>query len=583
MRFTKLFLLVILIYSCDKKTSFSNKKDFIEKDHTDSLTISDKYYNKGLTYYKNGDLEKAKEFYKLAIDSCKTNDVDTQFRYYTNLMGLYKFKNEYGNAISILKKFKEQNLLPKDRFNEMVVNTEQHLYLSSGQFDNALKANEKYLELAYKSGDNNAIVTALIFKKDILNGLGLKQKANNLIKELEFYDGLDSLEQRYVYTELGIQKFYDNDFREAISFYNKSLLLAKESRLDGKYSEIATQYANIAESYIELREYDAAQKYLDSFRNVNQQKVENDLRISVFKYELRLAKGLNASNDRIEKLIDKINEDQQESYRIKFNKELELLTEEKEISEQLLITSQQAELDKLELRNLFIISASVLILIILVILFLVFKQKRDHEIQNLKFQQRLLRSQMNPHFIFNVLSSIQNLIRITPHVAPKFITKFSRLLRRILENSTQNYVSIIDEVEVIENYLDLQKLRFPELFKYELNIDEELRDDMIHIPPMLIQPFIENAVEHGFKGIDYEGKIILDLRFKKSGKKKYLQCIISDNGVGYMEKNNSLKKSMSIKLISDFINKSTGKEIKISFLDTFKNSGTIIKFNIPSK
>ncbi|MEP0481466.1 MAG: histidine kinase, partial [Nonlabens sp.] len=505
MRFTKLFLLVILIYSCDKKTSFSNKKDFIEKDHTDSLTISDKYYNKGLTYYKNGDLEKAKEFYKLAIDSCKTNDVDTQFRYYTNLMGLYKFKNEYGNAISILKKFKEQNLLPKDRFNEMVVNTEQHLYLSSGQFDNALKANEKYLELAYKSGDNNAIVTALIFKKDILNGLGLKQKANNLIKELEFYDGLDSLEQRYVYTELGIQKFYDNDFREAISFYNKSLLLAKESRLDGKYSEIATQYANIAESYIELREYDAAQKYLDSFRNVNQQKVENDLRISVFKYELRLAKGLNASNDRIEKLIDKINEDQQESYRIKFNKELELLTEEKEISEQLLITSQQAELDKLELRNLFIISASVLILIILVILFLVFKQKRDHEIQNLKFQQRLLRSQMNPHFIFNVLSSIQNLIRITPHVAPKFITKFSRLLRRILENSTQNYVSIIDEVEVIENYLDLQKLRFPELFKYELNIDEELRDDMIHIPPMLIQPFIENAVEHGFKGIDYEG------------------------------------------------------------------------------
>ncbi|WP_405369347.1 histidine kinase [Nonlabens sp. Asnod2-A12] len=582
MRFFSIFFLIICLSSCDKKNSTSSNQNLDALDN-DSISISEKYYKEGLEYYDNGDLEKAKEFYKLAIDSCKTNDVDTQFRYYTNLMGLYKFKNEYGNAISILKKFKEQDLLPKDRFNEMVVNTEQHLYLASGQLEYALKANENYLKLAYKSGDNNAMVTALIFKKDILNGLGLKQKANDLIKELEFYDGLDSLEQRYVYTELGIQNFYNNDFKKAISYYNKSLLLAKESKLDGKYSEIATQYANIAESYIELKEFDIAKKYLDSFRNLNQQKVENDLRISVFKYELRLAEGLNVSNERVEKLIDKINKDQQESYRIKFNKELELLTDEKEISEELLKANQQAELDKLEFRNIFIISASALILIILIALFLIFKQKRDHEIKNLKFQQRLLRSQMNPHFIFNVLSSVQNLIRINPDLAPKFITKFSRLLRRVLENSSQNYVSIMDEVEVIENYLDLQKLRFPELFRYELNIDQELRNDMIHIPPMLIQPFIENAVEHGFKGIDYQGVIIMDLKLKKSSKKDFLQCVISDNGVGYLEKNNKIKKSMSIKLISDFINKSTGKEIKISFLDKFKNSGTIIEFNIPSK
>ena len=552
-------------------------------EQTDSLTISDRYYNEGLSYYKYGDLEKAKQFYKLAIDSCETVDVYIFIKYYTSLLGIYLSKNEYGDAIAVLNEFETKELKPADIKNIYIKATEQSIFIDSGQLEAALEANIIRYNLSVTSNNKNQKIKSLIDKVMILNELGRSDDANILLDQLLEIKDLSPLQKSSLTTKKGIKKFFEENYVDAIIEYKKSLMFYRDSNLNGKQHGIAMKFANIAEAYIELEKYEESMIYLDSFARINQSKVSNSLRTSVFKYELRLSKGLNISNDRIEKLIDKINEDQEESYRIKFNKELELLTDEKEISEELLKANQQAELDKLEFRNIFIISASVLILIILIALFLIFKQKRDHEIKNLKFQQRLLRSQMNPHFIFNVLSSIQNLIRINPDLAPKFITKFSRLLRRVLENSSQNYVSIMDEVEVIENYLDLQKLRFPELFRYELNIDEELRDDMIHIPPMLIQPFIENALEHGFKGIDYPGVIILNLKLKKSRKKDFLQCVISDNGVGYVEKDNNLKKSMSIKLISDFINKSTGKEIKISFFNTSKKFGTIVEFNIPSK
>ena len=113
-------------------------------------------------------------------------------------------------------------------------------------------------------------------------------------------------------------------------------------------------------------------------------------------------------------------------------------------------------------------------------------------------QQRLLRSQMNPHFTFNTLYAIQNQIKKDPEGAKDYMLKFSRLLRLILENSMQNYVQLEKEIDSLKKYMDLQLLRFPSKFNYQITLKDIEEDDLIFIPPMLMQPFVENSIEHGF-------------------------------------------------------------------------------------
>ena len=118
-------------------------------------------------------------------------------------------------------------------------------------------------------------------------------------------------------------------------------------------------------------------------------------------------------------------------------------------------------------------------------------------------QQRLLRSQMNPHFTFNTLYAIQNKVKDDQKIASDYLLKFSRLLRLILENSMQDYVLFENEIDSLKKYMDLQLFRFPNKFTYEVIYKSLEEDEFIFIPPMLLQPFIENSIEHGFSDIDY--------------------------------------------------------------------------------
>ena len=123
------------------------------------------------------------------------------------------------------------------------------------------------------------------------------------------------------------------------------------------------------------------------------------------------------------------------------------------------------------------------------------KQERNHR-RIRELELRAIRSQMNPHFIFNALSSIQNLInRSANQEANKYLIDFSRLLRKVLATSEKQLVPLSDEIEQLKLYLKLEQLRFP--FSYSLTVDENIQPDTIEIPGMLIQPFIENAVKHG--------------------------------------------------------------------------------------
>ena len=172
-----------------------------------------------------------------------------------------------------------------------------------------------------------------------------------------------------------------------------------------------------------------------------------------------------------------------------------------------------------------------------------------------ELQMTSLRLQMNPHFIFNSLNSIQYFIyNNNKEEAGEYLTKFSRLIREILEHANDNTISQADEIKMLELYLELEMLRFDNKFDYELEIDPAIDLYNIEIPSMLIQPFVENAIIHGLMGKnDTKGKI--KIIFQKEG--DGIRCIIEDNGIG-REKAEEIKKqrvmhkkSLGIKVTKD--------------------------------
>jgi ligand-binding sensor domain-containing protein/two-component sensor histidine kinase len=150
----------------------------------------------------------------------------------------------------------------------------------------------------------------------------------------------------------------------------------------------------------------------------------------------------------------------------------------------------------------------------------------------LELEQKAMRLQMNPHFIFNALNSIQSLIGTGKETEARYyLAKFSRLMRQILDNSRQSEITLEEEVDTLENYLLVEQFCNGDRFQYTIDVDPSIEKDFITIPPMLIQPFVENAIKHGMKGRseqNKDGKI--EIRFTE--KKGILECIIEDNGIG---------------------------------------------------
>lgn len=172
----------------------------------------------------------------------------------------------------------------------------------------------------------------------------------------------------------------------------------------------------------------------------------------------------------------------------------------------------------------FLIGATILHLIINNI-----KEKNEIRAKLAGSQLTALRSQMNPHFLFNSLNSIQDFImKENKREANRYLSNFSNLMRNILQMSDQEEISLHQELESLKLYLSLEALRFESNFDYTIEIDESLNTTEILIPPMLIQPFVENAIKHGL--MHKKGNKKLYLRFKR--KDDFLVCEVEDNGVG---------------------------------------------------
>lgn len=178
------------------------------------------------------------------------------------------------------------------------------------------------------------------------------------------------------------------------------------------------------------------------------------------------------------------------------------------------------------------------------LLYVVQKQrKQNQEKEKILLQQQLLRTQMEPHFIFNTLSALQSFIRFDEkEKSLKYINQFSKLLRSSLELSRQSYVPLNEELETIENYLSLQQMRFEYSFEYEISVPQTDTASLL-VPPMLIQPFVENAIIHGMNKQAGKGKIRLEINLKENE----LLVKITDNGNNYgkASKGNESHRSLS--------------------------------------
>ncbi|MBU2974284.1 tetratricopeptide repeat-containing sensor histidine kinase [Zobellia sp. B3R18] len=330
----------------------------------------------------------------------------------------------------------------------------------------------------------------------------------------------------------------------------------KEAR--GDFDSITSQRINykIANAYIAQDKYDEAIPYLKE--SIEEAGSENDLVVQkdatrklseVFEYKGDYPKAFESYRNYVS-LVDSlyVQKEQEISRAARFNREIASkqnrisgLEQERELSQSkydLAVTGQQL-IQESNKRQKWIIYSLIFGMILLgLAAFFFYRSNQQQKLANNLLALKSLRSQMNPHFIFNALNSVNNYIaKSDERSANRFLSEFSTLMRSVLENSEEDFIPLTKELELLELYVKLEHSRFPDKFSYELNVDKGLDVSAFEIPPMLLQPYIENAIWHGLRYKDEKGLLKIDVKPKGTTS---LEITIADNGIG-RKKSSQLK------------------------------------------
>lgn len=512
---------------------------------------------------------------------------------YTNKAGVYTLRNEYDLAAEYIYKSLELNEQIKDTMG-LAANYSMLISIALVQedFDKALSHAYKALALHQHLKDWNTIGDAsfnlsLVYEKkqqpdSIFHyseaALEAYQKASNYKSSAVVYSQLgryyrkqEQLEIASIYIEKAIGLSAYLSPRELLELQNnlsalyfqlkkypKSLALSKqvltEAEQLGSKNIIKTALELISQNYSLLGDYKNAYLYQgelfllqDSILNETKQEQIKDLEI---KYET--------------------NKKEQEN---------KLLTQ----SNQLLEKERDIEILKANRNRQFTYSALIGLFLTILIAYLIIRQNKTQTSQKTtQIKHQLLRNQMNPHFIFNSLNAIQSFVYTNePRAAGKYLSSFAKLVRAILENSRDEYITLDKEIQWLENYLKLQLLRFENKFDYQIDIADEIDIESTLIPPMLTQPFIENALEHGLNQIDYQGQLNIEFYLTNN----LLEVKVQDNGIGINAPSPKKKDHVSLATVItkerlDFLNKKSSKQINFS-IEPVVPKGTVVTFSIP--
>jgi tetratricopeptide (TPR) repeat protein len=371
---------------------------------------------------------------------------------------------------------------------------------------------------------------------------------------------------------------------ESDTCYKKALLLSEKH---GYTEDEAYIHMHIGFTHLENKDYTSATGYFTNSMELAENLGDLELQLQLHNYLFYI--------DSIQGNFETALAHFKQYNKIKSNFDISDSEEKLEKLENLYaLTKEDNELKETIIRkNRSLINCLIAGLIILILLTILFIQqvllRSQRKIAELS--QENLRSQMNPHFIFNILNSIHSfLLNNDSKSSGKYLLKFSHLLRLTLDNSSSKLASINDEIEALKLYLELESVRFNNQLEYEIIVDNEIDPLMFKIPPLLLQPYVENSVVHGLQNKKGKGKIEIRLDYKNKG----IHCSITDNGIG-RRKAEELKREKGIKHIShgskiaetrlQLLNKIYGRKIGVSYTDIVDENnnckGTIVEFNLP--
>jgi two-component system LytT family sensor kinase len=363
-----------------------------------------------------------------------------------------------------------------------------------------------------------------------------------------------------------------NNPSEAISYLEETINISEEI---GELRQLKEANKQLSVAYEEIGDFDKAlesyKKYVAIADSLLKEKEKETLAA------LRLSNTLNKKDKEIE-LLEKDQELSGERFK-RLEQENQLRIQE--------LKGQQQELKAQRTITYALIGGLILLAISALLVYRSSQQKKKaHQLMALQS----LRSQMNPHFIFNSLNSVNSFIsKNDDRSANKFLSEFSKLMRSVMENSKYDFVPLASELEILKRYLNLEHFRFQDKFDYTFEVDETINEDGVEIPPMLIQPYIENAVWHGLRYKDEKGK--LKVQFVKKG--NYLVAIIEDNGIGRKKsqelktRNQKESNSTGMKNIEqrlNIINELHGTRLQVNIEDLMDGeecTGTRVEINIP--
>ena len=477
----------------------------------DSESVSNSFENIAKVYEERSIYDSAIIYQLKSIEIREKLNLSRLFNNYVGLSIIYSSLGDNVNKYRYLEKCRQFLLNNKSTdYSQYAIlhNIIGGFYNDEGNVDSMLFHYQKTYDYSELAGWKQGMVVALgniaetYFEKgDYRKSLNERKQVLALSIEIEDMQGTID-EYGYIsriYKELGKL--------DSAYFYGKqSLKLAKEHKYTNEernanefLAEIAEMSGNKTEALQYYKQYILLH---DSLFNLEREAKTNEL---ITKYETE-----------------------------KKEQQIELLSAEN------IIKNQRLRL------GIVILIFTIALLVLVVVLYI--QKRRRSRLMESELQQKLSRVQMNPHFVYNALASIQTYMYANDGAsAARFLGKFAGLNRAVLEHSMVEKVSLDEELTMLRNYLEIEQLRLGKSFEFSIDYHNDLELDFIFIPPLLIQPFVENAIKHGVKDLDRQG--IITLIVEDLG--KFVKIIVQDNGHGidFTRKENTHHRSRAMEIV----------------------------------
>lgn len=379
----------------------------------------------------------------------------------------------------------------------------------------SLAANRKSYAMRH-TWDESYLTSLLDLAKDYMQLDQLDSAYLYLKKAESWYDSVENKAYSPAITYCWSSYYYFAKQYDSSLHY--SLALSKVEREDRKFGSMynnALLYSLVGKQAEAKKCLDIAGGLLGSVKNDAERKGYTATRTF---YQIKYGDRNDAANSFLEyqDLVSKFYNNEQSQISLAIESEYNLTEKQKNL-DKLSLMNENAKKELKARNNLLLITGLVLLLCaaIIVALLLLSRQRKlraqakeaESQRKKIALEQRLLRTQMEPHFIFNTLASMQYFIHQNENEkANLYLTRFSRLLRNSLEHSREEYVLVSEEIDTLEDYISLQAMRSGDSFDYIIKAYDGYKEDNIKIPPMLLQPFVENAIFHGMNNIERKGQ-----------------------------------------------------------------------------